>query len=227
MKEQIKSKERVSKHGEVFTNEREVNAMLDLVKDETERIESRFLEPACGDGNFLAAVLSRKLDTVKKQYRRNKSDYEKYSVLAVSSLYGVDIMEDNIQECRERLYTQWNKEYTSICKNEAYDSCREAVRYILSHNILCGDALTMLQNNGEPIVFAQWDLVIGSKIKRRDYRLDQLMKQNDENPVYAQITTATLDGSLEYDEKENGWVAAPLKEYDLVNYWEVQYATEA
>lgn len=94
-KEQIKSKERVTEHGEVFTNEREVNAMLDLVKDETERIESRFLGPACGDGNFLIEILRRKLAVVKRQYGRSRSDYEKYSILALSSIYGVDILEDN------------------------------------------------------------------------------------------------------------------------------------
>ena len=71
MTKQIKSKNRVSYHGEVFTNEQEVNAMLDLVKDETDRIESRFLEPACGNGNFLAEILRRKLVRVKRQYTRN------------------------------------------------------------------------------------------------------------------------------------------------------------
>jgi len=84
-KEQVKSKERVADHGEVFTAEREVNAMLDLVKHETERIESRFLEPACGTGNFLLEILSRKLSVVKANYRKSKSEYERYALLAVSS----------------------------------------------------------------------------------------------------------------------------------------------
>ena len=148
---QIKSRERVADHGEVFTNEREVNAMLDLVKDETERIESRFLEPACGDGNFLAEVLRRKLAVVKKQYGRSKSEFEKYSILALSSIYGVDIMEDNTEECRERLFFIWNEAYSKQCGAEVNDTCREAAKYILEHNILCGDALTMLRNDGDPI----------------------------------------------------------------------------
>ena len=93
---QIKSKERVAAHGEVFTAEREVNAMLDLVKQETERIDSRFLEPACGTGNFLVKILERKLDVVKKKYRRSPLDFERNSVLALSSIYGVDILADNI-----------------------------------------------------------------------------------------------------------------------------------
>ena len=106
---QVKSKKRVVDHGEVFTAEREVKAMCDLVKQETERIESRFLEPACGNGNFLAEVLSRKLVVVKKRYGKSCSEYEKYAVLAVSSLYGVDILEDNVAECRERLYAIWER----------------------------------------------------------------------------------------------------------------------
>ena len=97
---QVKSKKRVSDHGEVFTNEREVNAMLDLVKHETERIDSRFLEPACGNGNFLAEVLKRKLKIVDERYNTNQSDWERYAVIAVSSIYGVEILEDNAQECK-------------------------------------------------------------------------------------------------------------------------------
>lgn len=107
---QVKSKKRVADHGEVFTNEREVNAMLDLVKHETERIDSRFLEPACGNGNFLAEVLRRKLIVVDSRYSKSQIEWERYSVIAVSSIYGVDILEDNAKECRDRLlgiYTDW------------------------------------------------------------------------------------------------------------------------
>jgi len=107
---QVKSKKRVADHGEVFTNEREVNAMLDLVKHETERIDSRFLEPACGNGNFLAEVLRRKLIVVDSKYSKSQIEWERYSVIAVSSIYGVDILEDNAKECRDRLlgiYTDW------------------------------------------------------------------------------------------------------------------------
>ena len=220
-KSQIKSRERVEEHGEVFTSEREVNAMLDLVKHETERIESRFLEPACGNGNFLAEVLSRKLSVVKRQYRKNLSDYEKYTVLAVSSLYGVDIMEDNVEECRGRLYDIWNKEYSTICKAETTEECRRAVQYILQHNILNGDALTMLKSDGNPIIFAQWDIITGNKIKRRDYRLDQLMQTQDE-----QVNMEMLLGGWEFDNDTRAWIPAPIKEYPLMNYWEVQDAIE-
>lgn len=219
---QIKSKQRVADHGEVFTSEREVNAMLDLVKQETERIESRFLEPACGDGNFLAEVLRRKLEVVKRQYKKNHFEYEKYAVLAISSLYGVELLEDNAQICRDRLYEMWDKEYTEVCKKDANDQAREAVRYIIQHNILNGDALTMLRSDGEPIIFSQWDLVSGNRMKRRDYRLDQLMRDTPD-----QLSFDTVPEGMMYDNEIDAWVPIPIQEYPLMNYWEVQDAIES
>ena len=136
MIKQIKSKARVADHGEVFTAKREVDAMLDLVKQETERVDSRFLEPACGDGNFVAEILRRKLVAAKKRAippRKKKPlplEFEKQSVIAVASIYGVDLMMDNVNACRRRLYDIWNDEYEAICKNEADDECREAVKFI-------------------------------------------------------------------------------------------------
>lgn len=137
---QIKSKERVAAHGEVFTSDREVNAMLDLVKDETERIDSRFLEPACGDGNFLAEILRRKLAIVNNRYGKSLPDYEKFSILALMNIYGVDILEDNTEECRRRLYKIWEDEYMIKAKNNMDESLNNVANYILSKNILCGDS---------------------------------------------------------------------------------------
>lgn len=167
-KKQIKSKKRVADHGEVFTSEREVNAMLDLVKQETERIDSRFLEPACGDGNFLAEILRRKLAIVKKKYRRSPIDYEKNAVLAATSIYGVDILQDNVDACRERMFKIWNKEYSTVCKKEANDECRKAVKFIFKRNILCGDALSLKTTDGEPIVFSEWAFITGFHLQRSD-----------------------------------------------------------
>ena len=132
--QQIKSRQRVTEHGEVFTAEREVKAMCDLVKQETERIDSRFLEPACGTGNFLTEILARKLATVKRLYKSNPYDFDRYSVLAVSSIYGVDIMQDNAKECRKRLFAIWEKEYKSVCKKQCNDDTRKSVKYILEKN---------------------------------------------------------------------------------------------
>lgn len=187
MAKMIKSRERVTDHGEVFTGEREVNAMLDLVKQETDRVDSRFLEPACGDGNFLAEILRRKLAAAKKRAippRKRKPiplEFEKQSVIAVASLYGVDILIDNVIACRDRLYNIWNAEYEAICGKETDDQCREAVRFILSRNIVCGNALSLkvVDENGtdtdEPIIFSEWAFVMGDKMQRKDFRFDKLL----------------------------------------------------
>jgi hypothetical protein len=222
MTRQIISKERVAKHGEVFTNEREVNAMLDLVKSETDRIESRFLEPACGDGNFLAEILRRKLARVKRQYKKHNSEYVKNAFLSLTSIYGIDIQEDNVQKCRMRLFAIWDNSYTEQCKKEVNDEIRDAAQYILQKNILCGDALTLLQNDGQPIVFAQWDFINGNKIKRRDYTLNELMKTRTN-----QLDMEMYLGNWEYDDETKEWIPAPIKEYPLTNYWEVQNAVES
>ena len=187
MANQVKSKQRVADHGEVFTAEREVNAMLDLVKQETERVDSRFLEPACGDGNFLAEILRRKLEAAKKRAippKRKKPlplEYEKQAVIAIASIYGVDLLIDNVMTCRKRLFEIWDKEYTAICKKEVNEECREAVRFILSRNIVCGNALSLKEvdesgnDTEEPIVFSEWAFVMGSKMQRKDYRFDKLL----------------------------------------------------
>lgn len=179
---QTKSKERVREHGEVFTNEREVKAMCDLVGDECDRIDSRFLEPACGDGNFLAEILTRKLAAVKRKYGKSPLDYEKNAVLAASSIYGVDILLDNVLACRARMFALWDKEYTAVCKKEANDETRAAVRFILGRNIVCGNALTLkcvdenAQDTDEPIVFSEWAFVTGSNLQRSDYTFAELLE---------------------------------------------------
>ena len=185
---QIKSRKRVVDHGEVFTNEREVKAMCDLVNDETQRIDSRFLEPACGDGNFLAEILERKLAVVKKKYRRSVMDFEKNSLLAVSSLYGVDIMMDNVVACRKRLFKIWDKQYKAVCKKECSEDMRDSIRFILSKNIVCGNALTLreVDENGndteDPILFSEWGFVTGPQLSRSEYTFDEILEQN-ENPT--------------------------------------------
>ena len=186
-KKQTKSRQRVRDHGEVFTNEREVKAMCDLVKDETERIDSRFLEPACGDGNFLAEILTRKLEIVKRKYKKSALDYEKNAVLAASSIYGVDILIDNVIACRERMFKIWDKEYKSVCKKDCNDMTRDAVRFILKRNIVCGNALTLkcVDEHGnetdEPIVFSEWAFVnLYGQMQRSDYTFAELLAQNDD-----------------------------------------------
>lgn len=182
---QIKSKERVAAHGEVFTAEREVNAMLDLVANECLRPDSRFLEPACGDGNFLSAILQRKLTELRRKYKKSPRDYEKQAIVSIGSLYGVDILNDNVIACRNRLFAIWNESYALHCKEDASDEVREAARFIISRNIINGNALTLMCVDGDgkdttaPIVFSEWTLISGTQMQRSDYTMADLLAYND------------------------------------------------
>ena len=218
---QIKSKERVSQRGEVFTAEREVNAMLDLVANECLRPDSRFLEPACGDGNFLSAILKRKLSELRRKYKKSFRDYEKLSIVAIGSLYGVDIMNDNVEACRKRLFSIWDTEYTDHCKSEASDEAREAAKFIIERNIINGNALTLMcvDANGNdtkaPIVFSEWTLINGTQMQRSDYTMADLLTYND---------TSTEDGmgnlfALTEEQKEEGGIF--LRRY-ITHYKRVQ-----
>lgn len=172
----IKSRERVSRHGEVFTALREVNAMLDLVKSETERIESRFLEPACGNGNFLAEILSRKLNILSSLFSRSRIDYELNAIIVVGSIYGIEIQADNVEECRTRLFGIFSEEYLKLFKKSASPDFLVSIKYIIDTNILWGDALTLKTPDGDtPITFAEWSAVSAGNIKRRDFTLDNLL----------------------------------------------------
>lgn len=166
----IKSKQRVADHGEVFTPAWMVAAMLDLVKDETERIDARFLEPACGSGNFLVQILQRKLIAVEIKY--GKSDFERrhYALLGLMCIYGIELLADNIAECRANLLEIF-AEYLNL--EPADDLCR-AVSYVLSQNLVHGDALTMRTHDGQPITFAEWGYLGRGKFQRRDFRFDTL-----------------------------------------------------
>lgn len=204
MSAQVKSKKRVAEHGEVFTNEREVNAMLDLVKQETERIDSRFLEPACGNGNFLIEILRRKLEVVKARYKKSQWEYEKNALIAVMSVYGVDIMPDNVEECIARLFDLFCDYYKSIFKKQIKEDYLEIVKFVFEKNILCGNALSMKDNDGKPLVFAEWSFVKGSFVQRRDFMYEQLITiQETKNKQ------ETIFGDF---------VDRPIKTYPLTHY---------
>lgn len=200
---QIKSKTRVRDKGEVFTNEREVNAMLDLVKQETERIDSKFLEPACGNGNFLIEILRRKLEVVKSRYKKSQWEFEKNALNAVMSCYGVDIMQDNVNECVERLYNLFLDYYKSLFKKEIKQDYLDIVKFILTKNILCGDALSMKDIFGNPITFAEWAFVKGSLVQRRDFKYEQLVSINENK------SNQTILGDF---------IEKPIKTYPLTHY---------
>ena len=203
---QVKSKQRVADHGEVFTNQREVNAMLDLVKHETERIDSRFLEPACGNGNFLAEVLNRKLNVVDHKYSHTQIEWERYAVLAVCNIYGVDILEDNAEECRKRLFNifkgRYNKLFADKCKPEVLRS----VDFLLHRNILWGDALDFTNpETKQPIIFSEWSAVNGNMLKRRDYMFKFLVQK-------------THQFSFFNDEGEANAIDEPVKDFPLIHF---------
>jgi len=209
---QVRTKERVADHGEVLTGQREVNAMLDLVKQETERIDSRFLEPACGDGNFLTVILERKLAIVEKRYGKSQLDFERYAVLAVSSMYGIDILPDNVRDCRQRLFEIFDANYRRLFKATAKDKCREAVRFILERNIIWGDALTLRTVGEKPshIVFSEWSPVNGSMLKRRDFTFHGLLAHEGmkELPLFSDLG-------------ENVFIPTPEREFPPVHFMEI------
>ena len=166
----IKSKQRVADHGEVFTPEWMVEAMLDLVKDESERIDSRFLEPACGSGNFLVRVLRRKLAAVELKY--GKSDFERrhYALLAMMCIYGIELLSDNIADCRANML-EILADYLAL---DASQDLYQAAFHVLSQNLVHGDALTMRTADGKPITFAEWGYLGKGRFQRRDFRFDVL-----------------------------------------------------
>jgi len=166
----IKSRIRVSDHGEVFTPSWLVDAMLDLVKGETDRIDSRFLEPACGSGNFLIRILQRKLAAVELKFE--KSDFEKrhYALLALMCTYGIELLEDNIVECRANML-EILADYLNL---EELDDLYQAASCVLSQNLIHGDALSMRTSDGRPITFSEWGYLGKGKFQRRDFRLDIL-----------------------------------------------------
>jgi hypothetical protein len=170
----VKSKQRVADHGEVFTPAWMVEAMLDLVKDETERIDSRFLEPACGSGNFLVRILQRKLAAVELKF--GKSDFEKrhYALLAVMCTYGIELLEDNIAECRANLL----EILADYLKLEESDELYRAGSYVLSQNLVHGDALKMRAGDDQPITFAEWGYLGKGKFQRRDFLLGNLTQSS-------------------------------------------------
>ena len=220
-KQQVKSKKRVADHGEVFTADREVNAMLDLVKQESERIESRFFEPACGNGNFLHMVLERKMNVVSTKYAKNSPDFDKYLILSLSTIYGVELLEDNAQECRNRLFEFFIKFYKDKQKKEPIEDIKKTAKYILSRNILCGDALTLLASDGQPIIFSEWSLVNNEYFKRRDFKLAEMLSFPPATKEEKRLNSEYVMDDLLSDISENNLTIRVYKEYPLIKYWRV------
>ena len=177
---QIKSRQRVAQHGEVFTNPSEVNAMLDLVRDESFRLDSRFLEPACGDGNFLIEILRRKLSLLEDI--KSPTEWEFKSLIAVGSCYGIELLEDNAEACRERLFGEVVGRMGRMGDLGGYG---KSLRYMLRKNIVCGDALTYCTADNRPITFCEWTPIAGNmQFSRRDFQFDFLVNQTHQYSLF-------------------------------------------
>ena len=223
VEQQIKSRQRVAERGEVFTAEREVNAMLDLVKQETERIDSRFLEPACGNGNFLVEILRRKLEVIKRQYKKQLGELELQTTIALSSLYGVDIMKDNVEECCQRLLDIVCNWYSDVHPQQKAPSEKlsSSWSYILHRNILWGDALTLCEpvgekatiiekQNAKPITFSEWSF-IRDMVIRKDFHLAALVQAQSASVPFVKND----QGGEVYLPPE------PIKEYRPIHYLKI------
>jgi len=209
---QVKSLDRVRKHGEVLTARREVEAMLDLVKDESERIDSRFLEPACGTGNFLTAILERKLKTAAKCFGRRTEDFEVQMLSAISSIYGIDLLEDNVIESQDRMLETALKCYKDVLRKIPDNEFKNAIRFILKKNILQGDTL----NGTDKIIFTQWTLT-GYQFKREEYTFEQIEQQ-------AAMSETPLFGSLTGGNGAEMFVQTPIRSYPYTHYRKMFYS---
>ena len=205
MDNQIKSKNRVTKFGEVNTSINEINSMLNLVKQETERLDSRFFEPACGDGNFLYEVLKRKLKTLETRYKKNQYEFERNLIVVVGSIYGIDLLEDNVEATKKRLFNLSENIYKKYFNKYINPKLIQSLSFLLNKNIICGNALTLKHLiTDEPITFCEWGIV-NNKLKRRDFYLSDLI-------AYTEIENDSLFSSMEVS------IIQPLKVYSLVNY---------
>lgn len=166
----VKSKQRVADHGEVFTPNWLVEEMLKLVSDEVERIDARFLEPACGSGNFLIPVLRQKLATVNERFGKSRFEQEQHGLLALMSVYGIELLEDNANECRDNLYQVFEQDLKVVQQSDL----SKAAVVVLATNIIQGDAMTMLDSRGHAITFAEWGYLGKGKFQRRDFLFEAL-----------------------------------------------------
>jgi hypothetical protein len=206
----IRSKQRIADHGEVFTPAWMVDAMLDLVREESERIDSRFLEPACGSGNFLVQILKRKLAAVELKFGKSEFERKQYALLGLMCTYGIELLTDNISECRENMLEVF-ADYLNL---EETDELYRAASYVLSQNLVHGDALTMLTHDGQPITFAEWGYLGKGKFQRRDFSLATL----------TQMSSLSQEGSL-FAHLGKHEVFTPLRAYPPMTVRELACAT--
>lgn len=199
-----------NKKNVVYTSDRLVSEMLSSVKDEIERIDSRVLEPSCGDGNFLNAILCHKLSSVIVKYGHSRVDFEFYILRALMSIYGVEIESDIARMCRERLKGTTKSFYLERYSEECWARYEHLVTYVLSTNIICGDALSLTSPlDGTPIIFAEWSFLNSYRVKRRDYIYEQLINKSEE----AERTVS--------DKNEESFIPRPVREYPIMKIFNI------
>lgn len=207
MKKNFVNRKRVAEYAEVYTSDKEVNSMLDLVRDESYRIDSRFLEPACGNGNFLNFILIRKLSVLNKNFKHNQFEFEKNCIVIFGSIYGIDIIEDNVKSARERLFKTFLKVYHQNFKDSYNKFLIKSVKFILKKNIVYGDAISLKKPDSDiPIIFSEWAM-INYKLKRREFTFKDLV-------AYSPFE----DGSLFSDLGDEINIAKQHKDYPLVDF---------
>lgn len=207
-----KSKSRVEKFGEVNTQIKEINNMLSLVNNECSRIESRFLESACGDGNFLSNIFEKKLDIVFAKNKNDHIEFEKYAIYSLSSLYGIEIQLDNVLKTRERLLKILKSFYLERFKKDLINEIIQSAKYILKTNIIHGDALSLklANDNKKNIIFAEWSMINSTDFKRRDYTFNELL-------AYQPMEGPNLFSDL----GEQVFIPSPIKEYKPIHYLKI------
>tara|TARA_Y100000294_G_scaffold177616_1_gene203859 strand:+ start:180 stop:824 length:645 start_codon:yes stop_codon:yes gene_type:complete len=210
LQKQIKNRDRVTKFAEVNTSEKEVSNMLNLVSEETNRLESRFLESACGDGNFLIEILNRKMKVLVKNFKKNQYEFERNSIIVIGSLYGIDILIDNIVIARERLFKKFLSEYKSLFREKTNKKFIDSIYFIIEKNLVQGNALTLKKvNSDKPILLSQWS-IIEDKVKRREYSFANLVSYS---PFEKDSLFSDLGEEVEIPKTEN--------DYKLIKYNEI------
>lgn len=198
----VKSKQRVADHGEVFTPEWMVEAMLDLVNGVVERVDSKVLEPACGSGNFLVKILQRKLATVELDFGKSEFERQHQALRALMCLYGIELLPDNIAECRANLL----EIFAAYLNLQPSDDLYRAASYVLSQNLVHGDAMKMLTSDGKPLTFAEWGYLGKGKFKRRDFSLKSLTQMSSLRKV---------DPTKDYEGKQQSELFAEIASHEV------------
>lgn len=195
----MKSRDRVKAYGEVFTPRYMVDQMLDLVSEDLETgpgfVDKTFLEPSAGDGNFLVAILRRKLAAIEKRYTAKEWPHE--SLFALASIYGIELLEDNHQEAQALMLTEFLGFHEVHGTAAGTDTdLRLAARFLIDTNIVRGNTLTAKTATGEDIQFSWWHRLEGQPgmVQRDPFTLVSLRDDGGfDFTVYATYQPSPID----------------------------------